>query len=100
MSITYDEVQQLLGGETPVSIQCVFTQMRMDESIEMCSKDKADFVSVYLRIDNGEVVPVVDHPIVAGDMAAALKLAQGTVVDLSALLGRLPLEESGALHGN
>lgn len=99
MTLKYDEIQQLLGGATPVGIQCVYTCQNPDESIEMCEQDEATFVSVYLRTDNDEVVPVADHAVANKWNSAALAkgYARNTIMDLRALLGNLPIEPMGAL---
>lgn len=54
------EMVTLCGGDVPVSVQCVYTCRVEDEAIEMCGIDDADMISVYLRLENGEVVPVRD----------------------------------------
>lgn len=96
--LTYDELAQLLGGETPVGIQCVFTAFDMEaETYEMCNKDDAGYVSVYLRSQGGEVIPVRDFPVHPGQLEVAQDYARNTVTRICELLGTLPLENHGAL---
>lgn len=96
--ITYDELTQLLGEETPAGIQCVFTAYDKDaETFEMCKEVEANYVSLYLRLHNGEVVPVRDFPVHPGQLEVAQVYARNAVTKICELLGTLPLEASGAL---
>lgn len=100
MIISYDELSQLLGGATPVGIQCVFTQVDPEyHTIDMCEKDGATHVSVYLRLDIGEVVPVRDYAIQPGQLEVAQVHARNAITLICELLGTLPLEKHGALDG-
>lgn len=101
--ITYDELAQLLGGATPTSIQCVYTGTSPTndhtcEEFDMCEKDEATHVSVYLRLDIGEVVPVRDFPIAHKQYEVAQVHARNAVTKICMLLGTLPVEPNGALH--
>lgn len=91
-SITREELDQLLGGAKPVGIQCVYTVQDEDETFEMCNEAKANHISVYLRIECGEVVPVRDFPVEGGKKQAA-----GAFLQVRQQLGDLPLEPNGAL---
>lgn len=93
MQITKEELLQLLGGATPVGIQCVYTVQDEDETFEMCNEAKANHISVYLRIECGEVVPVRDFPLDGN----ALNKARMAVLEIRAELGELPAERYGAL---
>jgi hypothetical protein len=59
------DLQNLLQGSTPVSVQVVFTQDTGD-GIEMCSPSFATYKSVYARLESGEVVPIIDVPVGPG----------------------------------
>lgn len=100
MTIKYDDLVHLLGGEIPTGIQCVFTGEDPQGGIEMCDADEASYVSVYLRVECGEVRPVADYVITGGHMESAKVKATETIEEIRVLLGELPLEEHGALHGN
>lgn len=97
--ITKAELDQLLGGATPTGIQCVFTFQDKDaETFEMCEQDEANHVSVYIRTENGEVVPVRDFPVIPGHMYVPQGYALKATCKICELLGTLPLEPHGALQ--
>lgn len=90
-----DTLNQLLGGATPASIQCVFTREEA-ESIEVCSNlQEATYVSIYVRDTVGEVVPVGDFPVISGNYDKDLVV--DSIAAIRKVLGDLPLESNGAL---
>jgi len=91
--ITKEELLQLLGGATPVGIQCVYTVHNKDETFEVCEQPEANHVSIYLRIPCGEVVPVRDFPL----DGFGLKKARMAILEIRAELGELPVEPHSAL---
>lgn len=86
----------LTGGEAATGVQCVYTvHDEEQETFDMCSKDDANHVSVYLRLPIGEVVPLMDF-VIEPDVDA-LKWAKLLVKNLKHYHG-LNLEPGGALE--
>lgn len=88
-------VMVLTGNVLPVGIQCVYTVHNEEETFEMCEKDEANHVSVYLRLPIGEVVPLMDF--IIEPEVDVLKCASLLVKNLKHFYG-LDLEPGGALE--
>lgn len=103
MTITKKELEQLLGGAVPVGVQAVFTVQEPDETFRVCERHDANHVTLYLRLENGEVVPVRDVPYnpTTGQEGMVLTLMEAAnhLVEIWLHLGELPLEDKSALHG-
>lgn len=102
MTITKEDLDQLLGGAKAVGVQVVFTSVDPDnESIAMCERHEADHVSLYLRLENGEVVPVRDVSYkptgTREETDVSLIATANHLAEIWKHLGELPLETNGAL---
>lgn len=95
--VTYSELVNLLGDAVPAGIQCVYTVHNKDETFDMCEQAEANHISTYLRIENGEVVPVRDFPIGEGIVDHSKARALEAIAQIRDALGELPLEKQGAL---
>lgn len=92
------ELDQLCGQETPVSVQCAFTYDDGDSIEVVGGAQYASMVSVYLRLPSGEVVPVTDHQDNRG-LEHAFKRAKEQAHALAELLG-ISVEPNGALDSD
>ena len=100
--ITKAELEQLLGGAKAVGIQAAYTKEDPEnDSIDMCERHEATHVSLYLRVENGEVVPVRDVPYkptaAREEMDVSLMITANHLAEIWKHLGDLPLETHGVL---